>query len=113
MKSEGSATSRVVLEIPDALDPAAADRKYTDPLRQRLLDEQVGTISSVEQGASNTSAEFSRIITVELTNYEVGMAVIQEFLVDKEAPVGTIVQSYDSDGKPRDILALGPPDYEG
>ena len=113
MNSKGTATTRVVLEIPDAPDPVAVDREYTGPLRQRLLDQEVGTISLVEQGKANTPEAFSRIITVELTDYDAGMAIIQGFLVDSDAPVGTMVQSYDSDGKSRDILILGPPEQGG
>lgn len=113
MNSDDSTTTQVVLEIADALDPIEADRKYTEPLRQRLLDHQIGKISSVEQGKSNTPAEFSRIITVELSDYDAGMEVVQEFLVDTEAPTGTLVQSCDSAGKPRDIFMLGPPDHDG
>jgi len=111
--SKGTAATRVILEIPDALDPTAADRKYTEPLRQCLLDRRVGTISLVEQGKPKTPEEFSRIITVQLTDYDAGMAAIQEFLVITGAPVGTMIHSYDSDGHSRDIFALGPPEHDG
>ncbi|MDY0171027.1 MAG: hypothetical protein RBS80_31090 [Thermoguttaceae bacterium] len=52
------------------------------------------------------------MITVGLTDYGAGMALIQEFLVDKEAPVGTIIQSYESDGNRRDVFVLGPPEFD-
>jgi hypothetical protein len=107
--STDSAATKVVLEIPDALDPAVADRKYTEPLRQLLHPDGVGTIAAVEQGKPNTPEKFSRIITLQLTNYEDGMAVIQRFLVQQDAPVGTMITSYDANGETLDILLLGPP----
>lgn len=107
--SSNSTPTKVVLEIPDALDPDAADKKYTDPLRQLLTDERVGTIETVKQGKPNTPEEFSRIITVQLTDYDGGIDVVQRFLVETDAPVGTMIVSYDADGSARDTFALAPP----
>lgn len=98
----------VILNIPDALDAVAADQKYTDPLSQRLNDAKVGTVTAVEQGKANTPDDCSRIITVQLTDYDAGLETIQEFLVETRAPVGTMVESYNTDGTRRETFVLGP-----
>lgn len=106
--SKDSTRTKVVLEIPDAFTSDAADKKYVDPLRQALINERVGTIETSEKGKRKTPEEFSRIITVQLTDYDRGMDVIQRILVETNAPAGTMIVSYNADGSTRDIFALDP-----
>ena len=101
-------TTRVVIEIPDALDPTAADRKYVDPLRKLLADNDAGGIVDVSQGAPNTADEFSRIVTLELTELNVGLDIVGDFLVETEAPPGTLTQVCDADGNVVDRFMLMP-----
>jgi len=101
-------TTKVVVEIPDALDPEAADRRYVDPLRRLLADKDAGAVTSVAQGAPNSADEFTRIITVEFADLEVGLEIVGEFLAENEAPAGTLTQVYDADGNVVDHFMLMP-----
>ena len=97
---------KVTLEIPDALDPVVADAKYTEPLREALLDVG-GLITAVAQGEPSTPDEFSRLITIELTRYSPGLEIIQRFLAENDAPPGTMITVYDSNGQSHETFMLG------
>ena len=99
---------KVVIEIPDLLDLDAADQKYTGPLRLLLAEHHAGSIVGVEQGKPKTPEEFSRIITLELREYDTGLDLVQQFLAETQAPVGTMLISYHANGENRDIFILGP-----
>jgi hypothetical protein len=99
-------TRRFVVEIPDALDPQQADKKYTEPLRQILAKENLGLIVSGEQGQANTPDEFSRFITVESDQGERLLEIVGDFLSERQAPVGTFLHVYDDDGAKRDAYFL-------
>jgi hypothetical protein len=100
--------TKVVVEIPDALDPSVADRKYVDPLRRLLTDQNAGSIADIAQGAPNTPYEFSRILTLELTKMPVGLDIVGEFLVESGAPPGTLTEVYDANGNVVDRFMLMP-----
>lgn len=90
---------RLVIEIPDALDPKLADEKYTAPLQRLLSKDGVGSVGSVNQGQANTPDEFSRFITVNLSrgmeDIEGVLDTISNFLAEKGAPAGTFLHAYD------------------
>jgi hypothetical protein len=100
--------TKVIVEVPDALDPAIADRMYVDPLRRLLVDREAGVVVEVSQGAANTADEFTRIITIELTDLDPGLEIIAEFLVKSGAPAGTLTHVYDADGRVVDHFMLMP-----
>lgn len=98
--------TKVVVEIPDALDPAAADQKYVEPLRLLLAENHAGLIVAVAQGAPRTADEFTRIITLELTDFDIGFDMVGEFLASNEAPPGTLFRVYDADDNVIDRFIL-------
>ena len=100
--------TKVVIEIPDALEPMQADRKYVDPMRQLLADNHAGVITVVSQGDPNTPDEFTRIIVVELCDLELGLALLGDFLTDQGAPAGTLTRVYGADGNMVDLYILTP-----
>jgi hypothetical protein len=105
---KGPVGTKVVVEIPDALDPAAADRKYVHPLRQLLADNDAGVVVAVAQGEPNTADEFTRILTVEFSDLEVGLEILGEFLAENGAPAGTLTQVYGARGQIVDHFMLLP-----
>jgi hypothetical protein len=105
---KGPRRTKVVVEICGCLDPSIADRKYTDPLRQLLADNHAGVILDVVQGAPNTADEYTRILTLELSDFEAGLDIVGEFLVENDAPPGSLIQVYDSAGEVVDRLILTP-----
>ena len=107
-KTEERPKGKVVVEIPDALDPALADRKYSEPLRKFLSKNEAGQVVEISQGASNTPFEFSRILTLELNDPSVGVDLVGQFLAESGAPVGTKIDVYDAAGAVVDCLMLGP-----
>ena len=100
--------TKVVVEIPDSLDPSAADRKYVAPLSQLLKDKNAGDITSVTQAAPNTVDEFTRILAIELTQVVVGLEIVGKFLAECGSPAGTIAKLYDASGNVVDHLILLP-----
>ena len=98
--------TKVVVEIPDALDPAAADQKYVEPLRLLLAENHAGLIVAVAQGAPKMPDEFTRIITLELTDFDGGFDLVGEFLTVNEAPPGTLICIHDADDNVVDRFIL-------
>jgi hypothetical protein len=103
-----SPRTKVVLEIPDALDPAIADQKYVIPLQRLLADRSAGIVIDVAQGLPNTADEFTRIITLELSDLDLGLEIVGDFLGDNGAPAGTMTHVYDADGRVVDHYMLKP-----
>jgi hypothetical protein len=105
---EAPSRTKVVVEVPDAFDPSVADQKYADPLRRLLVDKDAGGIVSIAQGAPNTADEFTRILTLELTQLSVGLDIVGEFLAESGAPPGTLTEVYDANGNVVDRVMLMP-----
>ena len=103
---------RVVIEIPDSLDPDAADQKYVVPLRQVLDQTGAGRIDSVEQGRADTPSEFSRIVSVRLSDDASSLERVADALDEQGAPAGTVITSYDQNGDECDVLVFGPPETD-
>jgi hypothetical protein len=100
--------TKIIVEIPDALDPMAADRKYVEPLRQLLTDANVGAVADVAQGTPNTADECTRFITLEVTQFESAWDIVGQFLVESAAPPGTLTTVCDEKGKVVDSYLLMP-----